>query len=384
VAVEVEVAVLGDPAKAFSSAAVDDSHFATPWNHRLRTSIRAEDDESLAGVLRRAAASLGIAPVAGGEIETVAWVAFYSDHESLGWNSLKHSLTLVDPEGRAHWSVWDYDQIPYSEIIRAGQAGVLPGDPRRPYLVLLPPSGNGVLPSWAELLLALKITWDLMQAMDTVGGARAFAQEVIREARERLDGGRERLEQHFPTWEERGARPENFSETLKLGPWHSDDLAERLECTPQEAEAILWAYGYTKAESGLWRRGGDDAAAVLNPLAEDLARGRGYAHERSYSNVVRERVQIYLDTGQFPPEPEPELHDEDPDYDPDAPVDIELDESFHVDCGCGNPGCTVVATFYRTVMPGGQSRFKLVFSQETDHFAIDTMSLGTLLGFMAR
>jgi hypothetical protein len=53
---------------------------------------------------------------------------------------------------------------------------------------------------------------------------------------------------HVPQDEDRYER--DLAELLGRGPWHTKDLAERLDCSEQEADAILWALGYTVDSAG--------------------------------------------------------------------------------------------------------------------------------------
>lgn len=50
------------------------------------------------------------------------------------------------------------------------EADALLGDPRRPYVVLNPPMGNGVLGSWDDVVRAWTVFWELLERLDVVGG----------------------------------------------------------------------------------------------------------------------------------------------------------------------------------------------------------------------
>jgi Homeodomain-like domain len=92
---------------------------------------------------------------------------------------------------------------------------------------------------------------------------------------------------------------DSFADLPARGPWHGDDLADRLDCSRSEAEAILWAYGYAPDSQGLWRRGGDEPADFLasrcrrkhrSELWKEFGRRR-----RSFSAMARAaRHQIEL------------------------------------------------------------------------------------------
>jgi len=311
-ATRVTVAVLGDPNHPFEDweASMPEEDFARPYADRPKVELEVENNERLIDVLGRAVADLGIgATWSDDPQEEIAFVSFYvpEDEEryerSLNRYFGTSNLTLVDDQGRVQWNVY-FKDITYGQLLRAGEAGVLGGDPRRPYLILSPGVGNGMVVSWQDVALALLIIKETLGVLSNTEGAIAFGQRVLQTARDRVGKAKEPVENHAVDWTKRGALPWDFAQLLGRRPWHTKDLAERLDCSDQEADAILWAFGYTVDSAGLWRRGGDEPAELLIKAVDDvLTRPVAYEQHR-LPVIVEERVRVLVETGSPPPEPE--------------------------------------------------------------------------------
>jgi hypothetical protein len=378
------VAVLGDPEHAFENynSAMPEENLARPYDERLKLAIEAEDHETLSAVLGRTSRQLGVTEMPWGDpVEKgIAFCGFYKDEDRDGWDrKLETELTLVDAQGHAQWGVqFKSDQVTIEQLVRAGEHGALNGDPLRPYLILSPSVGNGFFLPWVVLGGGLKLLWDFMQTISTIEDTVSFTDRVIEAARDRLGRGHEVVEEHFTDWSERGGTPVEFMRFLGQRPWATPDLAHLLGCTEQEAEAVLWAFGYTKAESGLWRSGGDAEAELLKTAVGDLP----YSFSTDmpgFERTVRERIGELLRTGDLPPEP---TYDESEELD-DEDVDVPLVEAH---CACGRDSCEVRATLMRTFLAGEEemvARLRIVYSEPADHFVFNLNELGALLGAMA-
>lgn len=383
-AIEVTVALLGDRSHPFEtvSRSLPEKELARPYADREKVTLEVRADEPLTDVFDRSAAEFLIeAPWEGPVSEAIAFVAFYTaEDEDRFTGPYTSELTLLDGEGRARWGVYFRD-VTYGEIVRAADAGILRGDPRRPFLVIAPGHGNGMLPTWAAFLVGLDVLWKVMQAVATTEGVLAFSKRVVEGARLRLRPGREALEAHYLEWSDRGGRPDTLLDTLGQRPWASADLAEVLGCSAREAEAILWALGYTPAESGLWRRDGDEEARLLRLAVDGLQPTYG-ENPMQFERLLRHRAQSLLEVGQPPPEPTyEEGWPEDGDDDPEA-LDLPLEEGATVPCGCGRDDCAVAVEFFRS---GEQlSSLKLRFTERTDHLVVDPMLFAVVLGRLAR
>jgi hypothetical protein len=319
-ATRVTVAVLGDRNDPFETwgASMPEEDFARSYAEREKIELDVEDSELLIDVLGRAAAELGIdgPQWSRDPRDGIAFVSFYvpEDEDRYERSPYRHfgtsSLTLVDDHGRARWNVYFKEGVTYGEVLRAGEAGVLGGDPRRPYLILSPGIGNGMLVSWQDLVIAFFVIREVMGTFSDAGGALAFGKQILQTARDRIGKAKEPVENHVVDWTKRGGLPYGFAELLGRGPWHSADLAERLNCSKQEAEAILWAFGYTVGSMGLWRRGGDEAAELLTQAVDDVLTGPAAYEQHQLPVIIEERVRVLLETGSPPPEPEYELEEE--------------------------------------------------------------------------
>ena len=60
--VEVEVALIGDPERPMEAGVLDQPYFDMPYSQRRRVRFEANEDESLASVMERAAQMMGLVP----------------------------------------------------------------------------------------------------------------------------------------------------------------------------------------------------------------------------------------------------------------------------------------------------------------------------------
>lgn len=385
------IAVVGDPEHAFDNLAMPEGELERPYADRRKVELEAEDNERLIDVLARAADEVGAAdtPWGGSPSQGISFCAFYRDEDHDGFRvedvfgRLRTEVTLVDERGRALFGVYfKAENVTVGELVRASEHQALDGDPLRPYLILYPAQGNGMLIPWVVLGGGLKLLWDFMKTVSTVEDTLSFGKRVIDAARDRLRGGKEVVDDHYLEWGERGARPSNFMDFLGLRPWHTADLAPLLGCSEPEAEAVLWAFGYTKDDVGLWRPGGDEEAELLQKAVGDLPNSFNL-DMNAFDNLVRERVGELLRSGDLPPRPryDDDLPDEDEDEDEALVPLIELE------CECGREDCTVVAALARAYPLGDDDEMKarllLQFSEGTDHFVLNFVVLGTVLGHLA-
>jgi hypothetical protein len=147
----VAVALIGDLSDR--QHGVGDELMNVPYADLEKFELDVADDETLGSVLERAARHWDVPYYR-------HVVAFYRpDHGLTGhatrWRGM---LPLVDSRGRVSWG-HSFETIQYAELRRSGEAGALDGDPRRPYLILQPPAGNGVLPDWPTLISFLDVVW---------------------------------------------------------------------------------------------------------------------------------------------------------------------------------------------------------------------------------
>jgi hypothetical protein len=297
VPLRVVVALVGDP----QSEAFDFTASQRPYRELQKLELEAHEDETLGSVLGRAAARLGadLTWIADWEtgITGPAFVAFYrSQDEERGPQPWLTLITLVDGDGHAIWNV-PFARVPYSELLRSAEAGALEGDPLRPYLILHPPAGDGLAASW-ELLVNL---WDLayyvldhIEVAITAGiGITAIADRIRRQIR----NGREVVQCRFGQWRERAGDPATVATLLANRPRSTPDVARLLDCSEEEAEAILWAFGFAPGDGGLWRRDATEDAKLLRGNFELIVHGYD---DVELQRRFRERYERFLMTGEAP------------------------------------------------------------------------------------
>jgi hypothetical protein len=378
----VEVALLGKPDRAFREDAIEwgergapPPEFSLGWDERERITLEASESDTLGDVLSRAGEQFDL-QLPGGEgavIDHTSFIAFDGEAPM----RLQLSVTLVDNDGRARWHVYHWKEVTFAQLLRAHEAKALAGDPRRPLLVLVPAMGNGVLAEWAPYLEAM---WQVIQVFATVGGAKAFGKEILSAASGRLEQSAPVLEQHSQAWTERNGTPAEIRAWLGERPWSPEDLAPLLDCTEEEAIAVLWAFGYAERQ-GLWWKRADEPAELLATLSEEIE--LSYSLDREGVNqVIADRMGAYLETGNRPPVPgidrdrfgdmgavQPpdsfDLVESPPGYETGELDDLLPLAQLRMACGCGKEDCHIVAEFGVT-----NGALKIGLSGATDHFVI--------------
>ena len=378
----ITVALVGDPEKAFTSAAVDWEglrDFRIPWSERPKVELAGDDDLTLDGILAAAAHRFGLTlPDDGGP--TFGFWAFYSEHHEAQFSGLRRDVTLADAEGHAVWSMRDWRDTTLRELLYAAERGVFVGDPTRIYLVPLRPAGDGVFLGWSQLLEALRIAYNVAEIVGTAAGAVLVGQHVLERVRSRLRGGREAIGNEYSAWSERGATPDRLDRFLRDRVWHSADLARVLGCAEELAVAILGAWGFAQAASGVWRLEDDEPARLIRKLHEEIVTAAALPSTDPFEQVYRHRIEPLVSTGERAPLPEPEPEDDDE----LEGFETELFEGQALDCQCGDPSCTARVYMFRS-WPGGEhaSLLRLRFENYVDHFDFRTPGLGAILGHMA-
>lgn len=319
-ALAVEIALVGDPDEPGGVGEVDQSFFDVPYARRRRVRLQADEHESLASVMERAAETMGLR--AGGSLGgpfdgRSNRIAFYKPEDENGLSPrgmprvFGNELILVDQNGLAIFGVYDHRAVRFADLIRASEAGALEGDPLRPYLMLDVGWGDAPPPDWATMQQGLEVAWQVLQALGVVGGAVAAVTKGREWLAKRVGRAREALSSH-PEWMQKGYRPYQFEALVASREWTAAALAPLLGCSEEEAEAVLWAMGYSfNSDANRWERAGDEAAEMLANiyLAIAWAEKQGKGWEASF----RRWLMRYLDTGECPPfdSLQPSFDDED-------------------------------------------------------------------------
>lgn len=161
--INVTVALVGDPQTAFEGLQWP-GDFMKPYEKRPKVDLVVDEDETLGEVLGRAAEHWNVAS-AHGFADVPAFVEFYRpDHRPM----MKVELALLDADGRVYFT-HDWRNVTHSDLLAADEAGLLMGDPRRPYLLLQPGMGNGSLIDWAMLAGIWQAFRDALGFLDEAG-----------------------------------------------------------------------------------------------------------------------------------------------------------------------------------------------------------------------
>jgi hypothetical protein len=211
------------------------------------------------------------------------------------------------------WGIWDFEFVPYSQLVRSEEAGILPGEARHLYLAPKSAVGDGVALSWIQLLEAIKIAREAMGVVADAGGT-VLALEALRRVLMRLGVGSEAINRHVNRWIQRGASfPGTLSSSLEGRAWDPERLAAVLGCNKDDAEHVLGVFGYAEDPSDcLWRRDADQPAHVLSMLLEEAYWYHGDLEVDDSS--FRARVEELARTGTLAPRAEFEPDLEYPSY----------------------------------------------------------------------
>ena len=287
-------------------AGLDHPHdWQIPYGERPKVEVEADENEPLRAVLRRAASAFEIEPIPSDEgfdpwtWDDPAFIAFYHPERDAEFGQLRHEVTLLDENGHVRWT-FDWLDEPVREYLKAGEAGILDGDPRRPYLLLQPGIGNGILVDWPTFIELWRLWWDIADKAAIVGGLLAL-REYLRRKPTVADDAPGVTESHYADWERNGARPDNFAAFLGQRPWHLEDLADAIGSTPAEAEALLIGFGHERNSAGLWVPGTSEPAKLLRGQAEFIIHAGMTTRRDAVEQVLRERLEGLERDGSTPP-----------------------------------------------------------------------------------
>jgi len=288
--IEVVVALVGDPTQPLPEI-LPERFWLQPYSERQTVALDVRPDESVGDVLQRAVEQSG-APGMG------ARIAFYApdDEQQLNPRRASPTVPLVDDAGRVTWRHYWYEPT-YGELLRSGEAGALNGDPRRPYLLLEPGRGNGFLSDWPTILTVLVAVRYALGLVADMDGAASVVDRLRRKTRAASDV----IEAKGDDWSSRNGDPYDVAEWLDDRPWLPADLVPLLGCTEDQAEAMLWAFGFAQADSGLWRRNADEEARLLGETTFAGIHLFQHADEEQMRRIVREELEHFLATGRARP-----------------------------------------------------------------------------------
>jgi hypothetical protein len=290
-----------------------------PYRDRHKVRLQMDSSSSLAELMGEAVREFGITPPPGWEQSSVnayRRIAFYKpeDEEAFAPRAMPRlhwaQMVLVDEDGRAVFGVSDQRTIRIADLLRAAEAGVIDGDPLRPYLIIEPGWGDAPPPDWPTVLIGLQIAWDVLEKIATVGGAWAFAEAIRQRLSDRISAGKKAAD-HHQEWAQRGTRPFQFLALVLTRDWKTEELAQLLGCSTLEAEAVLWILGFSYDEDrGIWCLGGDVEASLVQAIQEQIAITSHRGGPDWEANLRRRIVQL-LETGESPPVDAPAAREDD-------------------------------------------------------------------------
>lgn len=298
------VALIAHPDSPFTELAGDD--WTTPYAERRFAEIEAPGTASIAEVLEEAAAKLGIKPPEGHQFAT-----YTAAHTRLGFyrpedeNGIERrvwelgELAVVDRHGRAVFGVHDNRAITIDQLIRTAEAGLLDGDPLRPYLIVEAPYGDAPPIDLATFKVALDALWDVITAVSTVGGAVAFGKLVLDAARNRVGAGRQALDAAWPDLPQRLGRPDQLWRVVLLRPWTAQEIADLLDCETEVAEGLLLVTGFSPDEHGRWTATTTEDGKLLFELLTIVNRAEKRGREL-FVDSLAVAAESFLRTGSIP------------------------------------------------------------------------------------
>lgn len=288
------------------------------WDERLKVTLEVDEDETLAAVMNRAKREFDLRPrilVKPGvyeemDPEAVAALPYFfgfyeADNdpplEQHGSTLFAFNLVTVDPQGRAHWNRQS-NEIPYGDLVRGGEKGLVDGDPLRPYLYLSVPQGGG---GFREAWTVLQTIWTITGGITgTVAAAKLTAEQSRRFLR--LLRGSDVVEKKSDEWTERGGGPYEIRRTIERQSWEPADMRKLLDLdTDDEAVAVLELFGGARNDDGTYGLTESAEADLLRVLEQEAIQlsNLGYRDLTDEDKqMVSDRVKIILQTGQAPRE----------------------------------------------------------------------------------
>jgi len=305
---DVTIAVLADWLPKFEPP-FGDNGFAKPYKDRLTLDLQVDPAESLASVYRRALdywrpqVSADSQAHPADPMEVIYWVWFYIPEDELAFHQRYEwatDLVVVDGQRHARWNL-GIAEIPYEWLVRAGEEGLLRGDPFRPYLpMLLPQGGSGFQSGWE----ALQLSWQVLEGLLVSYGAYKLGKEGRDHLLSRLER-RHSVGKHAPEWVERGGSARNVGRTLERKPWTAEDLRMVMNVpTAEVATDLLAVFGFEPNAEGEYAVSESEEARILRLAEEDVF---NTFFSGASETALRPRLEHLLETGELPPHEPPDL-----------------------------------------------------------------------------
>ena len=289
---------------------VGDNGFDVPYRDRLKVALTVDPEETLASVYQRTidklqpeirfGPSFPEESFRGALVDVVQWAWFYEPADEHGISDHKvwevaSQLITVGEDGLAAWGREARD-IPYADLVRAGDAGLLRGDALRPYVAFLLPQfdGGALQLAWDTFRTTLEIVGDVL----TVREVTRLAAGISRRRLERkLEAGRV-IALHQDQWVRRRGGPRGIQQTVDRRPWTGDDLRILLGLSSdEEAKDLLALFGVRPDDTGRFDVSEEVELALLSAITEAASRGDLDPSDAQ----TRQRIEEALETGALPP-----------------------------------------------------------------------------------
>ncbi len=319
----------------FEVVGVEDVH-GQPWSALKRAMVEVDETQTLRHLLRQACVPLGVSlnpraidvlselAAADGKpspspdpADHLVFIGFRQPDDDLPTldapeagvvrrDTRLHQRTAVVRDG-AGCAVWRRPGLDATmkELVDAATAGLVDGDPLQPYLIPSIPQGDlGGVDTWIAFRDAIIVLWGVAGAIATVDGVLGVAERLTKVRQRRSRAMTRAVERHAASWHDRGAAPSDLLRMLSQRPRTTDEVAALLGCTPDEAGALLWGFGFVHDnERGVWLHCGDDVAQLI---ADDLdltfwLAGASPDRKQLVRTLLTQRLAGTIETGRAPP-----------------------------------------------------------------------------------
>jgi hypothetical protein len=273
--------------------------FDRSWDDRLKVTLEVEPTDTLGDLLIRAGQQLDrLGPFGAQEPQAYTPAYFGIDRDDDTWSKPLSELPLVDADGHVRWN-YEWRNEPYSELLRAVQAGAIRGNPSRLYFIRMGGMGDGIVSNFPMFVENLSLLWEVMEKLATVYGAYEAARWLL----DRLPLGRkatEVTEQNGARWEKGRGLPHKLRALLwQEGGWELEELGRLLGITAPDAEALLVLFGCSKQDDGRWHPRRDEISKLMAGNAE-LIIEMPQADRSAVREVLRQRIERFVKTGRAP------------------------------------------------------------------------------------
>jgi hypothetical protein len=286
------------------------------WDQRIKVALEVDDDETLASVMDRAKRTFNLRPrihVGDGADEEMGpegiarlphFFAFYETDndpplQQRGSTLFAFNLVTVDRQRRAHWNRQS-DQIPYGDLVRGAEVGLLDGNPLRPYFYLgAPGGGDAFREAWTVLQTVWTITGGIM---GTVAAIKLTADQSRRLLA--LLRGTDVVKKQSQEWTTRGGGPSEIRKAVERQAWAPADMRALLDLdSDEDAVAVLELFGSARNADGTYSMTESEEAELLRIIEREAVQlsNVGYRELSDEDRqMIEDRLCIILRTGNAP------------------------------------------------------------------------------------